>query len=50
MIIMITPLGESENYKYLEILEADTIQQTEKKEKNRKEYLRKIKLKSTSAK
>ena len=35
-------LGEKENYKYLGILEADTIKQAEMKEKVRKEYLRRI--------
>ena len=33
-------LGEKENYKYLGILEADTIKQVEIKEKIQKEYLR----------
>ena len=33
-------LGEKENYKYLEILEADTIKQVNMKEKIRKKYLR----------
>ena len=32
--------GEKENYKYLGILEADTIKQAEMKEKNSKTYLR----------
>ena len=32
-------LEEKENYKYLEILEADTIKQAKMKEKIRKEYL-----------
>ena len=35
-------LGEKETYKYLGILEADTIKQVEMKEKIKKEYLRKI--------
>ena len=38
-------LGENETYKYLGILEADTIKQAEIKEKIQKEYLRKTKLK-----
>ena len=33
-------LTENETYKYLGILEADTIKQAEMKEKNQKEYLR----------
>ena len=33
-------LGEKETYKYLGILEADTIKQAEKNEKLKKEYLR----------
>ena len=33
-------LGENETYKYLGILEADTIKQVEMKDKIRKEYLR----------
>ena len=33
-------LGEKENYKYLGILETDTIKQQEMKEKIKKEYLR----------
>ena len=36
----IRTLGENENYKYLGILEADTIKQVEMKDKIRKEYLR----------
>ena len=36
----IRTLGENETYKYLGILEADTIKQVEIKEKIRKEYLR----------
>ena len=36
----IRTLGEKETYKYLGILEADTIRQVEMKEKNKKEYLR----------
>ena len=36
----IITLGEKEIYKYLEILEADTIKQVEMKEKIKKEYLR----------
>ena len=36
----IRTLGEEENYKYLAILEADTIKQVEMKYKTRKEYLR----------
>ena len=36
-------LGEKENYKYLEILEMDTIKQAEMKEKIRKKCLRWIK-------
>ena len=36
-------LGEKENYKYLEILEVDTIKQAEMKKKIRKEYLRQTK-------
>ena len=35
-------LGEKETYKYLGILEADTIKQVEMKEKIKKEYLRRI--------
>ena len=33
-------LGEEETYKYLGILEADTIKQVEMKDKIQKEYLR----------
>ena len=33
-------LGEKETFKYLDILEADTIKQAEMKEKIKKEYLR----------
>ena len=33
-------LGENETYKYLGILEADTIKQVERKDKIQKEYLR----------
>ena len=33
-------LGEKETYKYLSILEADTIKQVEMKEKVKKEYFR----------
>ena len=36
----IRTLGENETYKYLGILEADTIKQVEMKDKTRKEYLR----------
>ena len=36
----ISTLGENETYKYLSILEADTIKQMEMKDKIRKEYLR----------
>ena len=36
----IRTLGENETYKYLGILEADTIKQVEMKDKIRKEYLR----------
>ena len=36
----IRTLGEKETYKYLGILEADTIKQLEMKEKFKKEYLR----------
>ena len=36
----IRTLGEKETYKYLDILEADTIKQVEMKDKTRKEYLR----------
>ena len=36
----IRTLGENETYKYLRILEADTIKQVEMKDKSRKEYLR----------
>ena len=36
---VIRMLGEKETYKYLEILEADTIEQREMKEKIKKEYL-----------
>ena len=36
----IRTLGEKEAYKYLEIMEADTIKQVEVKEKIKKEYLR----------
>ena len=36
----ISTLKEKENYKYLEILKADTIKQAEIKEKIRKKYLR----------
>ena len=36
----IRTLGEKESYKYLGILEADTIKQVEMKEKIQKEYLR----------
>ena len=38
----IRTLGEKETYKYLGILEADTIKQVEMKEKITREYLRKI--------
>ena len=36
----IKTLGENETFKYLDILEADTIKQVEMKDKIRKEYLR----------
>ena len=36
----IRKLGEKETYKYLGILEADTIKQVEMKEKDKKKYLR----------
>ena len=36
----IRTLGESETYKYVGILEADTIKQVEMKDNTRKEYLR----------
>ena len=36
----IRTLGEKEMYKYLDILEANTIKQVEMKEKIKKEYLR----------
>ena len=36
----IITLGENESYKYLGILEADTIKQVEMKDKIQKEYLR----------
>ncbi len=36
----IRTLGENETYKYLGILEADTIKQVEMKDKINKEYLR----------
>ena len=36
----IRTLGEGETYKYLGILEADTIKQVEMKDKIQKEYLR----------
>ena len=36
----IRTLGENETYKYLSILEADTIKQVEMNDKIRKEYLR----------
>ena len=36
-------LGEHETYKYLDILEADTIKQVEMKDKIRKEYIRRTK-------
>ena len=39
----IRTLGENDAYKYLGILEADTIKQLEMKEKIRKEYLRRTK-------
>ena len=38
--MIIRTLGEKETYKYLGILEADTIKQVEMKEKNLKDYLR----------
>ena len=38
--VVIRTLGEKETYKYLGILEADTIKQVEMKEKIKKEYLR----------
>ena len=38
----IRTLGENETYKYLVILEADTIKQVEMKDKIKKEYLRRI--------
>ena len=43
----IRTLGENETYKYLGILEADTIKQVEMKDKIRKEYLRTRKLLET---
>ena len=39
----IRTFGEKETYKYLSILEADTIKQMEMKEKIKKEYLRRTK-------
>ena len=36
----ITTLGENETYKYLGVLEADTIKQVQMKDTTRKEYLR----------
>ena len=39
---MIRTLGEKETYKYLDILEADTIKPVEMKDKIQKEYLRGI--------
>ena len=39
--VVIRTFREKETYKYLGILEADTIKQVEKKEKNFKKYLRK---------
>ena len=39
---IIKVLGEKENYKYLGILEADTIKQAEMKEKISKEYETKL--------
>ena len=39
----IRTLEEKETYKYLGILEVDTIKQTEMKEKNQKEYIRRTK-------
>ena len=36
-------LGEKETYRYLEILEADSIKQVEMKEKITKEYFRRTK-------
>ena len=36
----IRTLGENETYKYLDILETDTIKQVEMKDKIQKEYLR----------
>ena len=39
----IRTLGEKETYKYLGILEADTIKQVERKNKIQKEYLRRTK-------
>ena len=39
----IRTLGEKETYKYLSILEADTIKQVEMKDKVLKEYLRRTK-------
>ena len=38
----IRTLGEKETYKYLGILEADTIKQAETKEKNKNDYFRRI--------
>ncbi len=38
--VVIRTLGEKETYKYLGILEADTIKQVEMNEKIKKEYLR----------
>ena len=39
--VKIRTLGEKETYKYLGILDADTIKQVEMKEKIKREYLRK---------
>ena len=39
----IRTLGEKETYKYLGVLEADTIKQVELKEKIKKEYLKRTK-------
>ena len=46
----ISTLGEKENYRYLEILEADTTKQVEMKEKVGKEYFRRIKKKKRKKK
>ena len=46
---MVRTLGKNENYKYLRILEADTMKQAEMKEKIRKDYLKRKRKLSSAA-